>query len=205
MRVKHGFIKTLAAAAILGGMSFGAAYAQESIDLLKGQTKFNIDPHHATVLLSWNHVGLSTTYAVIREFEGALELDPEKVEDAQLSVSLKLGSLDTLEKKRTEDLQGPRFFNVASFPTATFKSTSVKRTSDTTADVTGDFTLLGQTKPLTLKVKYNKASKSDEKLLVGFDAETVIPRADYGVAALTPMVGPQVTVKISTELLAATE
>lgn len=203
--MSHGFIKTLAATAIVCGMSFGAASAQEGVDLLKGQTKFDIDPHHATVLLSWNHVGLSTTYAVIRDFQGTLEMDAAKVEDAKLSVSLKLGSLDTLEPKRTEDLQGPRFFNVANFPAATFKSTSVKRTSDTTAEVTGDFTLLGQTKPLTLKVKYNKASKNNEKLLVGFDAETVITRADYGVATLAPMVGPQVTVKISTELLAAAQ
>ncbi|MBP1884348.1 YceI family protein [Sinorhizobium mexicanum] len=201
--MKHEFIKTLATAAIVCGMSFGAASAQEGIDLVNGQTKFDIDPHHATVLLAWNHVGMSTTYAVVREFEGTLDLDPAKVEDANLSVSLKLGSLDTMEQKRTEDLQGPRFFNVANFPTATFKSTSVKRTSDTTADVTGDFTLLGQTKPLTLKVKYNKASKNKDKLLVGFDAETVITRADYGVATLAPMVGPEVTVKISTELLAA--
>jgi len=200
--VKHGFLKTLAAAAIVCGVSFGAASAQEGLDLLEGQKKFNIDPHHATILLSWNHVGLSTTYAVIREFEGTLDLDPAKVEDAKLSVSMKLGSLDTMQEKRTEDLQGERFFNVAKFPTATFESTSVKRTGDTTAEVTGDFTLMGQTKPLTLKVTYNKAAKNEEKLLVGFDAETVINRADYGVATLAPMVGPEVTVKVSTELLA---
>ena len=200
--MKHGFLKTLAAAAIVCGVSFGAASAQEGLDLLEGQKKFNIDPHHATILLSWNHVGLSTTYAVIREFEGTLDLDPAKVEDAKLSVSMKLGSLDTMQEKRTEDLQGERFFNVAKFPTATFESTSVKRTGDTTAEVTGDFTLMGQTKPLTLKVTYNKAAKNEEKLLVGFDAETVINRADYGVATLAPMVGPEVTVKVSTELLA---
>lgn len=191
----------MAAAAMAAALA-GPASAQQGVELLDGPTTFSIDPAHTTILLSWDHLGLSTTFAVVREFEGTLSIDPENVEAAQLEVTMQLTSLDTLWQARTDDLVSENFFNVEQFPTATFTSTEVVRTGDTTAEVTGDFTLLGETYPLTLEVTFNQIIEQNDRVLAGFDAEAVVQRADLGVTRFAPAVGGEVTIRVSTELAA---
>lgn len=196
------FTRALMGAATALVMSVAVASAQEGVELIDGPKTFAIDASHSSVLLSWSHLGLSTTHAVIRNFSGTLELDPANIADASLSVVFDLASIDSLFEARTTDLQSERFFNVAAFPEATFVSTEVVQTGDTTADVTGDFTVLGQTFPLTLAVTFNKAAMNNDALIVGFDADAVIRRADYGVTTLAEVVGPEITIAASTELRA---
>ena len=200
--MKHVLTGTLAATALAATLAAPVS-AQEGMDLLTGPTTFEMDPSHSTILLSWDHQGFSTTYAVIREFETELTLDPENLENTELSATMHLDSLDSLWEARTADLESENFFNVEQFPAATFESTEVTRTGENTADVTGDFTLLGQTYPLTLAVTLNKVAEQDGRLRVGFDGEAAIQRADFGVTRFAPAVGGEVTIHISSELVEA--
>jgi len=199
--MKTILVTTIMAAGLAAAFA-APSLGQEGLDLIEGPTTFDIDPAHTTILLSWDHNGLSTSFAAIREFEGTLTLDPANLEASELSVTMQVDSLDTFWQARTDDLVSENFFNVAEFPTATFESTEIVLTGDTTADVTGDFTLLGVTTPLTLQVEFNSVTQQENRLLVGFDAEAAIQRADYGVTRFAPAVGGEVTIRVSSELAA---
>ena len=100
-------------------------------------------------------------------------------------------------------LQGERMFDTANFPEITFESTEVTRNSDNTGTVTGDLTIKGVTKPVTLDVTYN-GSLIDERsnsYAIGFSGAATIKRSDFGIDFLVPVVGDDVTITIETEFL----
>ena len=92
-------------------------------------------------------------------------------------------------------MKSPDFFDVAKYPDMTFKSTKVVVTGDNTADITGDLTILGITKPVTLKVVHNKSGvlpMNDKMFVAGFSAMGKIKRSDFGMTNGIPMVGDDV-------------
>ena len=93
------------------------------------------------------------------------------------------------------------FFNVEKFPEMTFKSTGVTVTGENTGDVTGDLTLLGVTKPVTLHVTFNKAGKHPmgDKYAAGFSATGTLRRSDFGMDYGLPMVSDEVELRIEVE------
>ena len=126
-------------------------------------------------------------------------LDPKKPAADQIKVSIPVGSVSTTNAKLDGELKSPMFLDATTYPSITFVSTSVKKTGATTADVTGDLTLHGVTKPVTLKAKFNAggANPMSKKYTVGFDAQGKINRSDFGVKAFVPMVSDQVDITIS--------
>ena len=99
--------------------------------------------------------------------------------------------------KWDEHLKSKDFFDVAQFPTMTFKSTKITKTGENTADVTGDLTIHGVTKPATLKVTHNKSGilpMNDKVYVAGFTATTTIKRSEFGMSFGIPMVGDDVTI-----------
>jgi len=111
-------------------------------------------------------------------------------------------SVETGFAARDKALQGPMFFNVAQFPTMTFKSTSIEMTSAKTANIRGDFTLLGVTKPLILKTTFNRQAQDTTGTNVykaGFTATKTIKRSEFGMKAYVPYVGDEVHVTINFE------
>lgn len=191
----------LIASAVSVALPMAEAVAQQGLDLLTEPMELEIGKEHTTILLSWNHSGFSTSTAVIRDFEGMVHLDPANIENSSVHVTMDIGSLDTFFQGRTDSLQSERFFNVAQFPEATFESTEVVKTGDTTADVKGNLTLLGMSYPLTLATTFNKAGDNMGAFIVGFDATATIARADYGLTDLATAVGTDVTIHVSTELI----
>ncbi|NKB21250.1 MAG: polyisoprenoid-binding protein [Alphaproteobacteria bacterium] len=109
------------------------------------------DPGHTEVRFGWNHAGVSMQTAEFTKVDGMLTLDPDNVEKSKLSVTIDANSVSSGVKIFDKHLKGKRYFDVAKFPKITFVSTSVKRTGDKTADVIGDMTIHGVTKPVTLK------------------------------------------------------
>jgi len=103
--------------------------------------------------------------------------------------------------KLNTELQGEKFFNVAKFPTMQFKSTKVTTTGKNTGDVTGDFTMLGVTKPVTLHVTYNKSGihPYSNNYISGFTADAKLKRSDFGMTAFQGAVGDEVTIHIEVE------
>ena len=135
-------ISSLAAVPVLLAMSGLPAVAAET---------YYTDQGHTEVRLEWNHAGVSTQSAEFTTVKGKLELDPENVEQSALNVTVDAGSISTGFGPLDDHLKSADFLEVATYPEITFNSTGVKQTGETTADVTGDLTIHGVTKPVTLK------------------------------------------------------
>jgi polyisoprenoid-binding protein YceI len=160
-----------------------------------------LDATHTHVGFSISHLGFSDTYGNFEDVAGTLELDEKKPEEARLEVTVQTKSLDSGHGPRDEHVTGKDFLSVEKFPTMIFKSTKITRTGDTTADVTGDLTLHGVTKPLTLKVTLNKLGENpmSKKVMAGFSATGTLKRSDLGITTYLPAIGDDVTLMISSE------
>jgi polyisoprenoid-binding protein YceI len=93
------------------------------------------------------------------------------------------------------------FFDVENHPVMTFKSTSIEVFSEDSANITGDFNLLGVTKPVVLTTTFNKAGRHpfNQKFVAGFSAKTKIKRSDFGMTYGLPMIGDEVEIMIEVE------
>src|SRR6266513_1869288 len=99
------------------------------------------------------HQFLGTTDGKFTQFSGTIDLDRQHPEASSVSARIQVSSINTGIKKRDDHLRSAEFFNVANFPEITFKSHSVKQTGTQSGDITGDLTMHGITKPVTLHVK----------------------------------------------------
>lgn len=164
------------------------------------------DPGHTKITWSVSHFGFSTYVGQFAKVDATLKLDPKAPQSADLQATIDTASVGTLNPALDGHLKGPNFLDVAKFPKATFKSTAVKVTGERTAEVTGDLTLHGVTKPVTLQVTFIQGGLNplDKTYSLGFQAKTTIKRSEWGVKAYSPAVGEEVMLQIDTEMKAAT-
>ena len=162
---------------------------------------FAVDKSHAKIIFSTTHFGFSTYYGLFTDFDAKLAFDPKAPASSDLSVTVNLNGIDTTNPKLDEHLKSPDFFNVAQFPTATFKSTKIEVTGATTGKIIGDLTLHGVTKPVELNATFNGGGTNPmtKAYVVGFNATGVIKRSEFGIKTYVPVVGDDVTLTISGE------
>jgi polyisoprenoid-binding protein YceI len=184
-------------AVLIAGSAF-AQMASPSPKAVEAGT-YAVEPYHTRVAFAVTHFGFTRYWGDVTGVSGELVLDPKKPAADKVSVSIPVGSVSTTNTKLDGELKSPMFLDATTYPSITFVSTSVKKTGPTTADVTGDLTLHGVTKPVTLKVKFNAsgANPMSKKYTVGFDAHGVIHRSDFGVKAFVPMVSDATDITIS--------
>jgi polyisoprenoid-binding protein YceI len=116
-------------------------------------------------------------------FEGSIHIDREKPEASSVEFTIQTESIDTSNEKRDEHLRSPDFFDVAGHPTITFKSTSMKAMGGASYEVTGDFTLHGVAKSITLAVEVLGEMKDPwGKQRIGFQVSATVNRKDYGIS-----------------------
>lgn len=120
---------------------------------------------------------------------------------SKVDVTIKTASIEMDDQKWNDHLKNADFFNVEQYPEMTFKSTNVEVTGENTANVTGDLTLLGVTKPVTLNVTHNKtgAHPMNGKSGIGFSATGTLKRSDFGMNYGLPAVGDDVELRIEVE------
>jgi polyisoprenoid-binding protein YceI len=168
-----------------------------------------LDPGHTNITFSWNNLGLSRQSGRILEYEGMLEFDPLQPEDAKLDVTLKAASIFTGAKQLDRDLRSSDFFDAARFPEITFRSTLVRRTGDRTGEVAGDLTIMGETRPVVLQVRWNYTGEHPwgtlnptyrGKVVSGFSAVTTLLRSEWGLKRGVPLVSDEIEVAIETEV-----
>jgi polyisoprenoid-binding protein YceI len=167
-----------------------------------GAEKYDIDASHSEIVFGWNHFGFSNPTARFDKIEGSVLLDKADLTKSSISVSLPLESLDTRVAKLDEALKSPDFFDAARYPTITFKSTKVEKAGENGLKITGDLTVHGVTKPVTLDAKVNKIGIFEIPGVIkvetaGFDATTVIKRSDFGVTKYVPAVSDEIPVRIT--------
>jgi polyisoprenoid-binding protein YceI len=162
------------------------------------------DPAHSLIVFEVNHFGFNDYYGIFGDVAGTLEIDPANLDAAKVDVTIPVASVTTASKALTDHLlragkdgAAPDFFGPAP-AAARFVSTAVKA-EGMTAMITGDLTLNGVTKPVTLEAEFTGAGANpfNSKATVGFEAETTIKRSDFGVNYGIPFVSDEVELDIS--------
>lgn len=167
--------KSLAALA-LGTALLGAGHAMAAdyaIDK-KGQ--------HAFIDFKISHLGYSYIYGTFKDWDGTFSFDAKSPEASKINVTLKTTSVDTNHAERDKHIRTADFLDVSKFPEAKFVSTSVKSTGENTADVTGDLTLHGVTKPVVIKATFVGEGKDPwGGYRAGFEGTTTIKLKDFDI------------------------
>jgi len=145
-----------------------------------GTWKF--DPFHTQVEFSAKHLGMMTVRGHFAEVTAGGDIDPVHPEKSQVEATINTASIRTHNEQRDKDLRGSNFLEIDKYPTMHFKSTKLEVEGDDKATLTGDLTIKGTTKPVTLKViKYGEFNDPNMGHRIGYAAETTINRKDFGM------------------------
>jgi len=201
---KNGFIfSAIAAFALIAGPSAAqsGASAPEASAAISGT--YQADPGHRYITFSYLHQGYSRPFLRWRDWDATLEWDADDPTASSVSVTIDANSIDSGVDEFDGHLKGDKFFDTANHPEITFVSTSLTKTGDNTGTLTGDLTIKGNTKPVTLDVTLNRAAFEDRGQVykIGFSATGAVKRSDFGVDAYVPFVGDEVSLVIETEFL----
>ena len=160
---------------------------------------FKVDPVHSFVLFSVQHLGIANTYGRFNDISGIVVFDKDNPSKSSVELSVPVESLDTNNAIRERSLKSPDFFNVKQFPTLTFKSTKVEGSGDT-LKVSGDLTIRGVTKPVTVDFKKGREGKGVfGEWRGGGETRFTIKRSDFGMTFELGEVGDEVTIILSLE------
>ncbi|HYC63073.1 MAG TPA: YceI family protein [Thermoanaerobaculia bacterium] len=141
---------------------------------------FVVDRNHSTATFKVRHM-MANVVGQFRDFTADVNIDRADPAKSSVDFTIQATSIDTGNANRDNHLRSADFFDVAKFPTITFKSTSVTPKSKNEFDVTGDLTMHGVTKRVTLPVTFLGFGKTAKGEKAGFEIETTIDRKDYGV------------------------
>ena len=143
---------------------------------------YAIDPTHSRIGFVARHAMVTKVRGSFNEFEGSGYFDAENPTASHLQLTIQAASIDTRNADRDGHLKSNDFFDMETYPTITFTSTAVEKTSDTDYRVTGDLTIKGVTKPVTIDFEQTGSAKDPfGNLRVGFEGSTAINRKDWGL------------------------
>lgn len=147
-----------------------------------GTYQFDKKGAHQFVTFKISHLGYSWLYGRFNDFNGTFTVDAENPENSQVTATIQTASVDSNHAERDKHLRSDDFLDVGEYPTAIFKSTNIEKTGEKTAKITGDFTLHGVTKPVTLDAKligYGDDPWGGYRM--GLEASTTLTLADFGI------------------------
>lgn len=164
--------------------------------------RWKVDPVHTTVLFRIKHLETSWSIGRFNGVSGTLDYDEQKPASSTISIEIDPATVDTNNKAREDHLRGPDFFSVEQFPKITFSSTKVAPSGDG-LDITGDLTLHGVKKSVTFRAQ--KVGSSNNPAAggprIGFYAETKLKRSDFGMDKYLEVIGDEVALTLSLELM----
>jgi len=199
-------MKALALGFVALGLAAYTAPARASV--------WEIDSAHSSTEFSVKHMMVSTAKGRFDKITGTLNLDDKNPTKSSIELTIDANTIDTHEPKRDGHLKSPDFFDVAKFPTITFKSTKIEKAGKAKFKVTGDLTMHGVTKPVTLAVDGPTAPMKSPfgTTSSGASATGKINRKDWGLTWNKPLeaaggvlVGDEVTINVDLELLSKAE
>ncbi|HTN41172.1 MAG TPA: YceI family protein [Asticcacaulis sp.] len=164
--------------------------------------KLTFEPDHTSVIFQYEHFGLSHPSGKIMGATGTLTLDRDDLSKSVVDISLDMQTLTTALPDFDTLLKGDKYFDIARFPAATFKSTKVELTGENTANVTGDLTIHGITQSAVLAVTFNKKAFNPAvfKTGYGFSATAHLSRKAFGLGNYEPIVGDDIGLIIDAEV-----
>ena len=196
-----------------GALSLSALQAQDAAPSLPGQPDVSrvesgtyiTDPDHSLIGWRANHFGFNDYFGIFGDVTGTLVLDTETIENSTVAVTIPIASVITASAGLTghllspgKDGAEPDFFGPEPEP-ATFTSTSIVSTGETTAIITGDLTMNGQTHPVTVAAQFTGvgANPMSQVTTVGFEGRALVDRTDFGISAFAPLVSREIELDIS--------
>ena len=185
--------RTLAAISTIAAL-LASATAGQAAD-------YTIDPTHSHILFTIDHLGFAKIVGLFSDFSGTLSFDSNNVSASKLAVTVKTESLQTQFAARDKDLKGADWFNVTEFPEMTYVGTEFVKKDEHTGTITGNLTLHGVTKPVTLNVVLNKVGQNplDKINSAGFSARGTLKRSDFGMKTFLGPIGDDVDLIIEIE------
>ncbi|NJP51722.1 YceI family protein [Streptomyces sp. SBST2-5] len=158
------------------------ATATMSPDLAALTGDYTIDPAHTTLGFTARHAMVTNVKGEFREFSGTLHLDGTDPSKSTASIDVVMDSIDTGNADRDDHLRSADFFDTQKYPTMTFRSTRAEALGGDDYRITGDLTIRGVTKPVTIDLEFNGAARDpfgNER--VGFEGKAEILRSDWGL------------------------
>ncbi|OKK06716.1 polyisoprenoid-binding protein [Streptomyces sp. CB03234] len=143
---------------------------------------YTIDPAHSSIGFTARHAMVTNVRGAFTDYEGILNLDGSDPAASSASIDVRIPSIDTGSADRDGHLRGADFFDAERFPLMTFRSTSAEALGGTDYRITGDLTIKGVTKPITIDLEFNGAAKDpfgNER--VGFEGKAELLRSEWGL------------------------
>ncbi|MDJ0918228.1 MAG: YceI family protein [Woeseiaceae bacterium] len=163
---------------------------------------YEVDPQHGYILFSYSHFGLSNPSVGFNKFDATLELDSANPEKSAITVAIDANSIDSRVPVFDDHLRDEQFFNTKQFPGITFEATSIEAKGDSKYAITGDLTMKGITKPITLDASIVAKMHPFKRVpAVGVSATGKLLRSDWDLGAYAPSVSDEVTLTIEVEIL----
>jgi len=164
---------------------------------------YSLDNAHTAVTFKVNHLGFSNYVGRFEVAEARLDFDADNPTAAKLEANIDIDSLDIANDAFAETLIGSSWFDAGNHPTATFLSTIIEVTGETTGVVTGDLTLKGVTRPIVLDVTFNGGDNDPLRggYAIGFSATGKFNRSDFGISKFVGPVSDSVTLEVEVEFV----
>lgn len=158
-----------------------------------------VEPSHTRVTFGVSHLGFNDYFGEFVGASGSLVLDPKNPAASKLDVSVPTAGISTTNAKLDGELKSADWFDAAKYPTINFTSTKVTVTGPGRANVLGNLTLHGVTKPVVLTAKFNAGGVNplSKAYTTGFHVTGKIKRSDFGVKTYVPLIGDEVSLNIS--------
>jgi polyisoprenoid-binding protein YceI len=174
-----------------------------SIPCIAEPTVWQLDPAHSSAQFAVKHMGISTVRGTFTKLSGTAHYDPADVKGDSVEVTIDAASVDSRVEMRDNDLRSDHFFDVQKYPSINFKSTKVESAGSDKLKITGDLTIHGVTKSVTLDVDGPSKPVNDGHghLHMGVSASTTVNRTDFGMTGYQGMVGNDATLTIDAELV----
>jgi len=163
--------------------------------------EYELEENHAYIGFSYSHLGLSNPQLQFTEFDATLELDGNDMGNSKVSITIDAASIATAVPEFDDILRSAAFLDVANHPEIVFTSTRYEETSDSGGTLTGELTVLGITRPVTLDVTINAAamSQTNRREMIGFAAVGNVNRSDYGMTSFDELAGAQLSLNVQVE------
>jgi polyisoprenoid-binding protein YceI len=148
---------------------------------IEARTTWKLDPSHTTVEFTAKHMMITTVKGRFAELEGTIVADSENIADSEVTATMRAASLDTRSDQRDTHLRSADFLDIEKYPDVTFKSTRIEGTKEE-FKLTGDLTIRGTTRPITLDVTYEGSGKDPwGGTRMSFNATGKFDRRDFGL------------------------
>lgn len=179
----------------------GVVVTLVAMPALAAASEWKVDPNNSAVQFAVGHLGISTVQGDFTKISGTVSLDDGDISKSSVSASVDMSSVDTRVSARDSDLKSEKFFDVAQFPTMTFRSTKIWSTGQGTEKMAGNLTLHGVTKEIVFDVNGPTAPINQNGMMRrGAEATAKIDRRDFGITADPGIVGNEVTITLDIEI-----